>query len=348
VSAGESHSAARCARGSVIALALRRRRGAPVSAEELAARLGLEPGDVCRAIEDLSERGFRVVAHPIQGYRLVEVPAALDADEIGAGLGVRRVGRRVRCVEAVTSTNDVAWEAIESRAVEADGLAVFAEYQTAGRGRRGNRWLAPPHEAILCSVALVGAEAALKAALLTRAAAVAAAEAVEMETEFARPRSVGIKWPNDVVVDGRKVGGILVEARPPGPAGPSVVIGIGLNCSQRDQAFPRAIRPRVASLAMMDGALDRTLLARRLLERLDRGIALTDSPEGAEEICRKAARRCSTLGCRITVAEGEATFTGDVIGLDPDYGLVLRLTNGAIRRFAAMTTSVVATGGRGG
>jgi BirA family biotin operon repressor/biotin-[acetyl-CoA-carboxylase] ligase len=176
------------------------------------------------------------------------------------------------------------------------------------------------------------------AAVLTRAAAVATAEAIEACTSL----KVGIKWPNDLVIEDRKVGGILVEAHPAaGEMGP-VVIGIGVNCSQGPEAFPAEIRPAVASLAMLGEEVDRTLLARSLLEHLDGFIARSAEPAGRDDIRRQAVARCRTLGRRVTLAEGGTTSTGEVIDLDPDYGLVLRLPEGGIRRFPAMTTHVVA------
>jgi BirA family transcriptional regulator, biotin operon repressor / biotin---[acetyl-CoA-carboxylase] ligase len=153
---------------------------------------------------------------------------------------------------------------------------------------------------------------------------------------------VGIKWPNDLVIEDRKVGGILVEARPAaGEMGP-VVIGIGVNCSQGPEAFPTELLPAVASLAMLGEEVDRTLLARALLEKLDGLIARSAEPAGRDEIRQQAVARCRTLGRRVTLAEGGTTSTGEVIDLDPDYGLVLRLPEGGIRRFPAMTTHVVA------
>jgi BirA family biotin operon repressor/biotin-[acetyl-CoA-carboxylase] ligase len=214
---------------------------------------------------------------------------------------------------------------------------VFAEHQTAGRGRRGSHWLAPPHSSILCSVAVWMPDAPGQGALVTRAAAVAGAEAIEAQCRL----NVGVRWPNDLVIDDRKVGGILVEARPAaGERGP-VVIGIGINCTQGAEAFPPEIRRGVASLAMFSEDVDRTLLARSLLERLDEVLTMVAEPPGGVEVRRRAAARCRTLGQRITVIEDGKTYCGQVVDLDPDYGLVLRLEEGGIQRFAAMTCHVV-------
>jgi BirA family biotin operon repressor/biotin-[acetyl-CoA-carboxylase] ligase len=291
-------------------------------------------------IEELVAAGFRLECHPMLGYRLIAAPESLIAEEIAWDLGTSRVGRRVQCVQAAASTNDLAWQAASAGAAAADGLVVFAEHQSSGRGRRGNRWLAPAHTSILTSVLMWVPHAASQAAGLTRAAAVAVAEAVEEQLNVA----AGIKWPNDLVIDDRKVAGILVESRPGAGVTSPVVIGMGINCSQAAADFPDEIRPQVASLAMFEDSVDRTLLARALLKTLDRVLADLESPSAADSILARAAARCRTLGQKIVVSDGQTTYSGEVIDLDPDYGLVLRLPEGAIRRFPAMTTHVTGRG----
>jgi BirA family biotin operon repressor/biotin-[acetyl-CoA-carboxylase] ligase len=318
-----------------LALRLNRRRSIPIA--ELAKELKLPPRAVARAVEELGRIGFTIESHPLLGLRLAGAPGALLAEEIAFGQG--RVGHRVRCVAEAVSTNDLAWDAAAGAPEETDGLAIFAEHQSAGRGRRGNRWLASPHSSVLCSVILWAADGPGQAAILTSAAAVAAARAIEGQCDLA----VGIKWPNDLVVEDRKVGGILVEARSAAGVVSPLVIGIGLNCTQMPEDFPAEIRDTAASLATLGAEIDRTLLARGLLAELDGVIARAADPAGGiGEVRGEAAARCRTLGRRISVREGATTYRGEVIGLDPDYGLVLRLPEGGIRRFPAMTTHVVA------
>jgi len=320
-----------------VSLALRQARGGSLPAEALAERLYRRPEEIVAAVEDLGRLGFRIESHPLQGFRLLEAPPALIADEIAWNLGTTRVGRRVRCVGETPSTNDLAWQAVREGRDAADGLAIFAEHQTAGRGRRGNRWLAPLHSSILCSVVLWGPHGAPRAGVLTRAASLAAADAIDAETGL----GVGIRWPNDLVVDDRKVGGIMVEARPNRSESGPVVLGIGINCTQGPEAFPARMRGGVTSLAAAGADVDRTLLSRGLLERLDRVTGRMGEAIGAEAVREAVARRCRTLGRRITVSEGPEVTSGEVVALDPDYGLLLRLPTGEIRRFPAMTTHVV-------
>ena len=335
-----------------VSLALRERSPGRLPLPELGQSLKLSQGRLRCVLEELASLGFTVEMHPMLGLRLTGVPQEILEEEVACDLAIRRIGRRVRCVESTASTNDLAWEAAARGPEESDGLAIFAEHQSAGRGRRGNRWLAPPHSSILCSVVVwlpqpprarspsgwaTAVHATSLAAVLTRGAALAAALAIEDRCGV----STGIKWPNDLVAEDRKIGGILVEARPvAGEAGP-VVIGIGLNCTQGPEAFPPEILGRVASLGMFGEDPDRTLLARSLLLRLDEVLGRMAEPAGRAAVSRDAAARCRTLGRQISVKEGQAVYTGEVIDLDADYGLILRLPEGCIRRFHAMTTQVV-------
>lgn len=323
-----------------VALALRRRQAQPVRPDLLAEELGVPLQQVLAAMDELGRLGYLIESHPMQGLRLIEAPPALSAGEVACDLATSRIGRRVRCVATTTSTNDLAWEAADREGDGADGLAILAEHQRAGRGRRGNRWLAPPHTSILCSVIVWVPPTPMQGGLLTRTTAVAVAEAIEGQCRL----SVGIRWPNDLVVEDLKVAGILVEARPVTDGMGPAVIGVGINCVQEAEAFPPDIRAGAASLAMLGADVDRTLLARGLLERLDHAVARM-AGDGAEEIREEAARRCRTLGRWITVSDGDGTFSGEVLGLDPDYELVLRSAEGGVRRFAAMTTHVVAENG---
>jgi len=317
-----------------VSLALRRRKGRPIQPEELAQVLHLSRRQVDKALAALQEAGFALESHPMLGVHLAGVPESLSQVEIACDLDALRIGRRVVCARATDSTNDLAWEAAGEGRDAADGLAVFAEQQSEGRGRRGARWLAPPHSSILCSVLVWWPAGGAEAALLTRTAAVAAADAVEELSDL----DVGIKWPNDVVVDDRKVGGILVEVRGGGEAEAPAVVGIGLNCCQGAEAFPPSIRSGAASLAMLGAEVDRTLLARALLERLDRRFA--EAVERPDDVRRAAAARCRTIGREVTIAEDAATYHGTVADLDADYGLIVRLADGSLRRFGAFTSHV--------
>ena len=146
---------------------------------------------------------------------------ALDSDKITFRLDTKRIGKKVLVYDSTSSTNDVAAE--YARNVNNDGLVVFAEEQTAGRGRGKNRWLSGYGDSLLCSVLL--AKCNLKAELLSLAVAVAVAEAIGKTGRYYSR----IKWPNDIIINNKKIAGILLESKTHTNRR-SFAIGIGINC----------------------------------------------------------------------------------------------------------------------
>ena len=175
--------------------------------------------------------------------------ARLDPDLLRAWVPESAVvGRQVLVFEETDSTNDLAARAGEDGLAE--GLVIFAESQRAGRGTSGRRWVSPPRQNLLFSVLLRPVDLpAARWPELTFCAALAVAEAAERLTG----QAARIKWPNDVLLAGRKVAGILLETYRRDRAG-FVVIGIGLNVLQRAEDFDPAIRARAGSLAMIAAA----------------------------------------------------------------------------------------------
>ena len=156
----------------------------------------------------------------------------LDPDKIQVNLDTRRIGRNVLVYDSTSSTNDVAAEYAKN--VENDGMAIFAERQTSGRGRAGNQWQSNRADSILCSIVLT--ENRLPIELLSLVSAVAVAEAVGAPAR--------IKWPNDIMLNGRKVAGILLESKPDG----ACIIGIGINCHQSKDAFAAELQSIATSM----------------------------------------------------------------------------------------------------
>jgi BirA family biotin operon repressor/biotin-[acetyl-CoA-carboxylase] ligase len=172
------------------------------------------------------------------------------------------------------------------------GALVTADEQTAGRGRQGRRWTAPPGSALLMSVLLRGLEK--RHALLPLTASVAVCEAVEVPC--------AIKWPNDVWIEGRKLAGILVEGR---PQEGWAVLGIGLNVGIEEQQFPAELRDSATSLSMAGAAPPRDELLELLLNSLD---AWVEAPAG--EILEAWRERDALLGSEVRWEGGEGTAAG--------------------------------------
>lgn len=192
-----------------------------------------------------------------------------------------------------------------------DRTVVVADHQTAGRGRFGRRWHDEPGASLLLSILLRPRLAPPRLSLLSYAAAVAVAEALEAAAGLA----ARVKWPNDVLVDGRKIAGILLESRI-GPV-PAVVVGIGINVGQR--AFPPDLAPRVTSVALAGGrSTDREALLAALLEAFDTWRGRLEG-EGFAAVRARWLALSDTLGRRVRV-DGRA---GVAVDLDAEGALVL-------------------------
>ena len=228
-----------------------------------------------------------------------------------------RIAGPLRAYRSLTSTQTVAraWSAEG----EPEGAVVLADHQTEGRGRRGRRWTAPPGTALLFSVILHPALPLARWPEIPLAAGCAVAEGLEAVA----PVSAQLKWPNDVLVDGSKLAGILAE----GAAGiaPHVVLGVGVNVSQRDADWPTDLAGRARSLAGLGLTVSREELLTAILTRLDVWYGVLH--DGFEPV-RDAWRQRGLLGLRVPLADGEGTS----VDLGPGGELVVQRADGRHER----------------
>jgi BirA family biotin operon repressor/biotin-[acetyl-CoA-carboxylase] ligase len=285
-----------------------------VGREELASAAGLEPGQLDDVLEAIRHGGQPLEHSPASGVRLVR-PVRLHAVLIERGLGTRRVGRHVICFDEVDSTNDVAFDG--ARQGGSDGLAVLADSQRRGRGRLGRSWHSPPGGNVLMSVLLTADRSPPPAhEALTVAAGLAVAEALDAAGADSR-----LKWPNDVLVDGAKVAGVMVELR-----GPSAVVGCGVNVNAAPP--PEEVDFPATCLADVLGhPLERVEVARTLLRRLDAWVERVEA--GRDQRLHDAfAARCDTVNRRVEVRHGEQQYAGRALDVSPLEGLVLLCDDG--------------------
>jgi BirA family biotin operon repressor/biotin-[acetyl-CoA-carboxylase] ligase len=262
----------------------------------------------------------------------------LDPDLIQANLRTKRVGKKVLVYEQTASTNDIAAEYAKNP--DNSGVVVFAEEQTAGRGRSGAKWHSDRGHSLLFSTVLI--DCAVSSELLSLTCAVAVAEAIGQ----VGAHRAAIKWPNDIMLAGRKVAGILVEARAENQKSniknqiSSVhIVGIGINCHQTPDDFPPELRESATSLDLAAGArCRRVTVARRVLTSLDHwlDVAERDSTRVAETWSRLSTQ----LNQRVTLSYNRRRFTGNCIGVDPEKGLILQLDRGGVRMFNAAHTHI--------
>lgn len=251
---------------SAVLAALRESGERPRSGEDLSRGLGVSRAQIWKHMETLRGRGYAIEGAPGGGYRLTGVPDRLYADELLAGLETRWLGRTIHHLETTDSTNRVASE----RAREGDphGTAVVAEHQSAGRGRLGRSFFSPAHENLYVSFVLRPSLAITQAATVILGAGLAVARSV-VET-LGDSERVEIKWPNDVLVDGRKVSGILMEMSAEETRVGHLVLGIGVNLNVDPSSFPEEFQSRATSLSAALGApIDRVAFTQRLFATLE-------------------------------------------------------------------------------
>lgn len=307
----------------------------PVSVEALTRRLGMGTEGVLRELEDLRRAGCELTSDPHRGVRLAR--SGLGAWEDYLRWRDGRAGKRIIAVyEQTSTTQDVAWQLVRSSGAAADGALITADRQTAGRGRLGRRWIAPSGSGVLLTRVCMR-KAEQDSALVNRlvlSAAVATAHVVE-ETTGLRSPEVEIKWPNDVLIRGKKAAGILVELRDG-----AAIVGVGMNVALDPAVLVEELgeqAQRITSLWAEGARMDRLLVLAELVKALDWAIEEAD----LSELLAQWRARSAMLGRAIHLRCDGRDYRGEVLDLDPLEGLIVRTTEGAIAHLPAATTTVV-------
>jgi BirA family biotin operon repressor/biotin-[acetyl-CoA-carboxylase] ligase len=309
-----------------ILMALRQASGGAVSGADLSNALGISRAAIWARIEELRSLGYEIEASPHQGYRLRQVPDVLHADDLLSLVTNNRViGRDIQVFQETGSTNEVVDRL--ARGGVKEGAVVFAETQTKGRGRLGRNWISPSGKGLWFSVLLRPKLRPQAATQLTVAAATALVRALEAQTGL----SLQIKWPNDILCDGKKLAGVLTELSAELDCINYVVLGIGLNVNLTASDLGD-LRKLATSLKIETGRnFRRADVAAALLRELDKDYALVCEHQFAK-LSEQWEARCSTLGHRVSIRIGDRTVQGLAEALDEDGALLVRGQHGHLER----------------
>ncbi|MFY9751739.1 MAG: biotin--[acetyl-CoA-carboxylase] ligase [Candidatus Acidiferrales bacterium] len=304
-----------------------------ISGAKIAKEIGVTRQQVWQWIERLRELGMRVKGHPRTGYHVERMPDILAPQLISHRLYGTPFARRIYHFFKTDSTNSVAMNLGEQG--EPHGAVVLAEEQTAGRGRAGRKWVSEKSAGIHCTVLVRPQIPPAYAPLLTLVAGLAARDAAAEELDAVPD----IRWPNDILVRGRKFAGILTEMHAEPDRLLYAVIGIGMNVNQTK--LPPEIADTATSLRMESGkSHSRLEVLVRLLRHLDRYYNQFIS-QGAEPILRRFAEVSSYFqGKRVRITTFTETFTGTTAGLEPSG--VLRVARDDGRGIEAVLSGDVA------
>lgn len=299
-----------------------------VSGAEISRTLGVSRTAVWKQIETLRTMGYAIKAVPSKGYHLLHSPDILLAEELRVEAPGQIIGREIRTLESTDSTNLQAMALGEAGAPE--GLVIIADQQTAGKGRLGRAWISPGGVNLYLSVLLRPPVLPAAAPQLTFLSAVAVCRTIEEVTDL-QPQ---VKWPNDILLGGRKVAGLLNEMSSETDRVHHVVLGIGVNLNMMEEDLPTRLRYPATSVAVEAGRpVSRLDFVRVLLRRLDELYAAY-LIEGGRPLLTAWEAYCDLTGKMIEVDCQRCLIKGLMIGLDDDGALLVKSASGVERVWA--------------
>lgn len=307
-------------------LAMLRQSGEYVSGEQLCAQFGVSRTAVWKAINQLKEEGYLIEAVSRKGYRLLESPDVLSASEILSRLSTGWAGRTLHYLPVTGSTNTDAKRYAETG--DPHGTTVVANMQTAGKGRRGKMWQSPEGSAIYMTIILKPDFPPDKASMLTLVMALSVADAVAEATGL----RCGIKWPNDIVVNGKKICGILTELNTESDYIQYVVIGVGINVNNASpEEFPEVIRQMATSLRIESGMrLSRAEILERVLAHFEKNYDTFVETLDLSCLMDKYEKRLLNLNTEVKVLDPKGEYTGIARGINAAGELLVEKEDGRV------------------
>lgn len=302
------------------------------SGEDLAKALGVTRSAVWKAVNALRDLGTPLEAVRNRGYKLLGAGEPLSAARIREKLAPD-VGERVSRLDVAWTTASTNTELVE-RAFPAEGRSdvLLAEFQTAGRGRRGRAWLAPPGGAVCMSFSWTFREVPRDAGALSLTIGVCVLRAL---SEYGVRDDLRLKWPNDVLVGDRKLGGILIELRAESAGPACVVIGIGLNIALGDELLEKIAAtglPATALASLIGRGVSRNDLATKLIECCIRGL-MEFEREGLRPFIDEWQKADALHGREVTVQSGHDIIRGLARGIDLSGALLVETPADGLKRF---------------
>lgn len=299
--------------------------GDPVSGQEIADEFGLSRTAIWKYVKEFEAEGYEIGTVRKKGYYLVTVPDKVNAANVQQYLRTAKYGRNITYLERCASTQIIAHEAAQED-VE-DGTVILSEEQTAGKGRMARPWDSKAGKGIWMSVIARPRLAPQQAPQMTLVAAVAVTRAIEEVTGL-MPQ---IKWPNDLLLNGKKITGILTELQTEPDMIKAIILGIGINVNQNQADFPLELEEIASSLKIEKGeAIDRTYLIAKILGYLEDYTKLYET-HGFSPIKLLWESYSNTAGKRIRAVMLNETIEGIARGISEDGMLELQLADGTIR-----------------
>lgn len=299
--------------------------GEPVSGQDIADQFGLSRTAIWKYVKELEQEGYEIGTVRKKGYYLIKSPDRVNEANVQKHLTTKKYGQHIHYFDTCKSTQFIAHDEEQNGAV--DGTVIIAEEQTAGRGRMARPWSSSAGKGVWMSVIIRPALTPQQAPQMTLVAAVAVTRAIQEMTGI----DPDIKWPNDILVKGKKVTGILTELQADPDQVKAVILGIGMNVNQDETDFPEELNGIAASLKMLTGKqVDRAQLIAKTLGFLE---IYTDLyvKHGFGPIKLLWEGYSNTTGKRIRAVMLNETIEGIALGISVEGVLELKLDDGTVR-----------------
>ena len=304
-----------------------------LSGQELSRQLGITRTAVWKHIRALEEEGYEIEAVNRKGYRLAGVPDTIAAREVQSRLETKRMGKEIRYFSTIGSTNQYAKKIAEEGA--ASGTLVIADEQTAGKGRRGRSWVTPPGETIAFTLLLRPKLSPDRVSMVTLVMGLAVAKAVN--TLY--PLKAGIKWPNDVVINGKKLCGILTEMSAEVMHVNHIVIGVGINANMT--SFPKELSRIATSLKLELGRdVSRAELIAQVMAEFERLYEKFEEDGDLRAVSEEYNALCLNAESMVRVLDPNGEYTGTSHGINALGELLVETESGQVRNVYAGEVSV--------
>ncbi len=304
-----------------------------LSGEKIGEKLGVSRAAIWKYINVLKEEGYGIESIPKQGYRIVSVPDVLTYEEIKEYLSTKFVGRNICYFDTISSTN---MEAKRIALKNPEGTVVISEEQAKGKGRLDRNWVSPPKKGIWMSMILKPETEPTKVAKITLLGAAAVNKALEDMGIYSK-----IKWPNDIVINGKKVCGILTEMSCELNMINYVIMGIGINVNMDREDFSENLINKATSLKIeQNKEINRKELLAGILNRFEEFyIPFKEDNEISEviEICKKNS---ALIGKKVRVIKDGETKTGKALDINNEGQLVVIFEDGSIENIFSGEVSV--------
>ena len=305
--------------------ALYEKKGEYVPIDDLASKLEIPVSKVQEHITSLENEGYLIEMSSDKEFKLKEDLTLLLPHKLKDKLNTRYIGKEIHYFREVDSTNEVAKKLAREGAPE--GTIIIAESQSRGKGRRGKKWISPLGGAWL-SIILRPNTLPINAPQLTFIAGVAAAQTIKDEYGL----DAGIKWPNDVLIDNKKVCGVLTEISTEINTIDYIVTGIGIDANIDVNLLPPELRDTTTSIkSELDHDISRMILVQKFLGNFE---AMYDefNKGNFQEILRKWRQLSKTIGRQVEIRKGTEFIRGEAVGVNSKGALILELEDGALQK----------------